>query len=876
MNKYKKIAAAVVSTVMAGTMVASLAACNNDKPSTGSIVAGATGNDLFGVMNSDNSINYDKYQREGEVTLNLAVGHEKTITSTFYDGIKDAIKMPDGKTYNDGDVKPAWAQMGKDLDITWKNVWDGSKTSANLNNLINGKDESGNSKYANVDLFTSDLSVVVDKVSGGTSVLNLGDYLAYMPHFKQFLESNPVVYLSLLQDGMSTEDGSGKTLYVAPYFDGYDDIERYCLVRQDWSSKLLNGTSALTNAGVAYNSVAYNKVATGSTYKGTHVNSYFGQTGVVPVESANEDGTAKITIYKNYANVLSEIKKDGSALKSAYEAMTGAAYDGTSGNIVDIQNKAIAAKPYVTGKELVELFRAYIDACYTKTDAVGAESYYAPTKRANLFNGCDACWDVDDLVAILRCVLTNGANLSTNPGALVGGIMPRSGQNDRTPDIVSLAGQLYGVRGTTSRLEQTYIDNTGKLHDAREEKEIYQAMENFNLLVQEGLIGDYTSKDKFSGYGGLVTVAEKQYEYFMMYDYSQTQTLGGFYVENDDVTPSKAGTTIPCDDYYFSAVVTPVAKWDVDCDGNHTDVMRFTESWRSTKTGGLALNGSLAEAGNEEKLKAALQFVDYLYSEDGQIVSTYGPMAENAEGKNGFWYNTQATPEQVTAGNYFTYKGVKYSGSDYKGKTTPTITNAVYRSFMGNEVNDWKLGDNSNVSGAKLSFTNYARYLIGSTLPVGVKDQSFENQLTSKMGQAGALRVGKALDLGVIKGVSLEVDSNNYWYTCVPTSLPVDAQDQKDILNTAEHNNFMYMTGKQKDSKNFFSIFNWIVLYGNASKYNQQGVECTYSSINNLLESTITGTSKNVKTLAGERRSVYGIAWNQAKSYWAYLDSQRG
>ena len=33
--------------------------------------------------------------------------------------------------------------------------------------------------------------------------------------------------------------------------------------------------------------------------------------------------------------------------------------------------------------------------------------------------------------------------------------------------------------------------------------------------------------------------------------------------------------------------------------------------------------------------------------------------------------------------NYFTYKGVKYSGYDYKGDVTPTITNAVYKHFQG-------------------------------------------------------------------------------------------------------------------------------------------------------------------------------------------------
>ena len=181
----------------------------------------------------------------------------------------------------------------------------------------------------------------------------------------------------------------------------------------------------------------------------------------------------------------------------------------------------------------------------------------------------------------------------------------------------------------------------------------------------------------------------------MMYDYSQTQTLNGFYVEDSAVS----GGNVP-DGYKFGAVINPISKWDVDGDGNHTDVMRFTESWRSTKVSGLALNGALASEANDEKRKAALQFVDYLYSSDGQIVSTYGPMAD-AQGNGGFWYNEKATADEIAANKYFSFKGEKYSGSDYKGRTTPTITSKVYDSFKGKEVNGWKVTSNTNVTKGK-------------------------------------------------------------------------------------------------------------------------------------------------------------------------------
>lgn len=472
-------------------------------------------------------------------------------------------------------------------------------------------------------------------------------------------------------------------------------------------------------------------------------------------------------------------------------------------------NEALKANIGATGDKLADLYRAYIDVCYQKEDG---SAYYTANTRSNLFNGYDACWDVDDLAAILRIAKTNGVTLTGSADIEVQGIVPRSGQNDRTPDMVRLACQLYGVRGADSRYENTYIDKDGNLKDARNSEEFFAAMARFNLMKQEGLIANYVGYKDFS-YGAGLYISNKTIkgEAMMMYDYSQTQTLNGFAVEDSQVTGKQAP-----EGYYFAPVVTPVAKWDVDGDGNHTDTMRFTESWRSTKTGGLAANGAVAS--NPAKLKATLQLIDYLYSEDGQIVSTFGPMATDANGTGGFWYNEVAGANDT---NTFTYKGVKYKGTEYKGRYTPTITDALYKSFKGLPVHGFKLGDNETASGGILSFTAYARTLIGSTLPVGVKDQSFENQLTSLMGQAGANKVGTGLALGTIKGMTLDVKADNYWYTAVPTGLPVASDLVTNILNASSQQHLLKITGKGS-GKDFFSIMNWIILNGFTQDYKQQ------------------------------------------------------
>lgn len=876
MNKNKKIAMAVVATVMAGAMVVPFAACDGGGSNPGNTGGGKVELEKWNVLDGDGNIDYSVYEGNQGVTLNIAIGYNSEITSTSF-AKGTTYTLPDGKTYTGGSMKPAWQAMGNDLHIEWNDVYKNFSTGANLKQIVAGQ---GTKTYAETDLFTTDLSEAVNAANNNTNILNLADYLEYMPNFKAFLEDNPVVYLSLLQDGMSTTDGSNQKIYVAPYFDGNDDIERYCIIRQDWADIILNGNDAL---------------ATGEKFTdkctAVAVQAFMPGTGSVAVDVTEDSGdhTTVGKVYKNYANVFSLVKASGdNALKTAYlEASNNAPYTGDSGNIIDLMNAAIEANPNVTGDLLAGLFRAYVDACYTKATGTNAESYY--TNRSDLFNGYDAAWDVDDLVAMLRCVMTNQHTLLTSDqgkgGAITNrdqrkiyGIAPRTGENDRTPDMVRLACQLYGARGGDSRYEYTYIDNGGNIQDARNDETFYKALDNMNKLTKEGLIANFSSVAGFKveqGYVGDKKAQSDNIETFMMYDYCQSQTLDGFYKSGEGAK----GLDMPTG-YNFAPVLTPVSKWDVNGDDDITadEYFRFTESWRSVKTSGLALNGGLAS--NKKKLKAALQFVDYLYSEDGQIVSTYGPKADNANGTNGFWYNeVQTTPVETTYNqdgsvkttkNYFTYKGVKYAGVTYKDKVTPKITDALYDDFR--QVK--KAGVHTipqNVAAAKLNFTNFARYLVGSTLPVGVKDQSFENQLTSQMGQEGAAKVGAALANGVIKSVSLKINENNWWYTCVPTGLPLSSTYLK-ILGGSTMNTLRYMSGEAKkgDDKAFLNLFAVIILNGATSgRYNWQQVTYDFNGIEALVEymSDIKGSTGQAQI----RENSFGTGWNKAKDYWDYL-----
>lgn len=859
MKKLKKLALVAASMALAGTMAVSFVACGPSGPSGPSRPGpGGGGNngtvaDRYGVLNADGTINYDTYKNRNNgtpVSLNVAIGYSSLGTSTSFLDLTQTVTLPDGVTYNSKAVKPAWVQMGKDLNVTWNDVYDGVSTSNNIVTLVNA------GKYNTTDIFTTDLSVAVTrKTVNHQNILNLADYLDYMPNFHKFLNDNPVVYLSLLQYGMNINTGAGQEILVAPYFDGNDDIERYCIVRHDWAEKLLNGSVAGASKTFA------------SACNAVEADSFMGNADYT-VDALTADGKGTQKIKKNYTNALAAVKGNG-AFAAAYNAIDAAGYKGNSGNIVDIMNAALEANANATGAQLLNLFRAYIEVAFTNESDVPV---FSAANRANIFIGYDACWDVDDLVAMLRCVKTNESVVACTdygyPGK-VGGIAPRDGKPDRLAALVSLACQLYGVRGGTSRNEFTYIDNKGVLQDARSDLKFYEAMTKMNDLYKEGLIADYTDGGSFiteSGVGTGKNVNDKV-EYFMVYDYSQTQTTYGFYSEDGSLT----GADTP-DDYYFAPVITPVSKWDVDADGSIAadEYFRFTESWRSTKTSGLAVNGAVAN--NPAKLEAVLEFIDYLYSEDGQIVSTFGPMAK-ADGSGGFWYNEAASADEIAKGEYFTYKGTKYHGTEYKDRYTPTVTKDLILSFKGKSTthsNNWKI--NGDLIAAQLSFTDYARMLLGSTLPMGVKDQSFENQLTSQMGKAGADTVGKALKAGVIKGMSLEIKADNYWFTCVPTTLPVeDGQAGTNGLASSNHLLFQHMTGTASGNGDFLSVMTWIILNGTSGKYEQQDVNITFTSIEDMMTKAL-GTS-TVGALANSRREIYNGAWSVAKLYWNYLNS---
>ena len=814
MSKTKKIAAAVVSIVLASTMIVSLAACkDNKKPSLN-----ASQEVLEVSTDANGALSYGD-----DVSLNMNVGYKAEYGYITYreKQVSESFELF-GKTYNRGQLKPAWQELSDTLGIDFNDAYQQLDAEDQINDTTN---------YSRYDMITGQADTIVQKATSNSSqYIDLSLYMDYMPNYKAFLEENPIVQMSIVSD---TSTGA---MYYAPYFDGNDDIEKYELAQLQWVERLLDTTDAGENTTFTA-SVSAKKTASidGDTIRGevgdgktASVKSFMGTTGEwwvnttnVAASQLNADGTLgssadtkQITkVVVSYDDALAAAKNNTTELgKAVVAAGVKDASKLTSGNIVDLQNQAINdTQGAVTGAQLLNMLRAYIDVAYQKEDG---SKFYAT--RSDVFNGYNAAWDADLLVALSRCIVTNTGLLDTKTEAQnIFAIMGRENKTQRQNDLVSLAGELYGVRGLTPRYQWTYIDSEGKINDSRNDVDMWEALDRLNEMVEEGLL--YTGTKHAAGASSYYKADSP--ESFMIYDYVQTQTAnGGFELElGTDNLKLPEG-------YNFTAINTPVSKWN---DGTTNDanysylngekVMRFTESWRSVKNTGFCLPRANYE-GNPQKLAAALKFVDYLFSNDGQILMTYGPQSENnnisgsaptfTSTATGFWYGNKVTnvnvadvaykPEgsdQYTVnaeneGNYFIYKNEVYTGTYYKGEQCPTMTDANLQLYYGRTVNGVVLSNDSKattgtVQGANYvcSYTNYARGIIGSALPIGNKLQSFEYQGTATMGMIGADKVSANLVNGTISHVYLSPDNakNSYWYTIVPTTLPYTTDVSQQI-----------------------------------------------------------------------------------------------
>ena len=498
-----------------------------------------------------------------DTTLRMAAGYSKAKTAITFDAetAGEGITLGDGVTYHTGDLKPTWVEMEKILSdkLGTPVIFEDKWTG---NGGVSDEFEYWKDRLNEVDIITGG-SIVLSEQGETGSLVNLADYADKLPNFMAYLNANPIVRLSIT--------GNVKTgaIYFAPYFDGVNDIEKMPLMRVDYLQKLLDGEGPFT-------AEACNQTAA-PVYT-----PYMPTSGKLEIESLNADGTATQVLTKDY--------------------------DAAGGNIIDLMN----AKGPMSGVDAVNMFRDYIDKAYG--------GYYG-TNRSNLFMGYDAAWDVDEMVALLRCVVANPQSLN-GTDSIQGLFSREENKTSRRADLFRLAGILFGARGLESRNDYLFFGSDGELHDARQEPASYQAVAKMHEMAEEGLISkDFIDKAE--------TSSTKNYLPddlgFMSYDYNQTQTILNAKMQEGEK---------------YVAIMVPVAHWEDGTEGGK--YMRFTESWRSVKPTAWAISKAGVES-NPGALDAALALFDYAYSPEGQILLSYGPAAFIKQGET-FLFNGQPMP----------------------------------------------------------------------------------------------------------------------------------------------------------------------------------------------------------------------------------------
>ncbi len=615
-----------------------------------------------------------------DTTVRMACGYDKNGTGMRFTAkvAGDGVTLADGKTYHADEFKPTWVAVMDKLKFKIEDKFQ--------NNSASDEWKIWQPQLDQIDMVCGNATDLTAAGNDGM-LLDISKYLDSMPYFSAYLERNPIVRLSVTGSVTGQNPGS---IYFSPYFDGVNDIERMPLMRTDWVEKLLDGPADASD------------ITTSDDLQAFVYTPYMPTTGTVSVDVVKLDGSDKETITKDYSKY---------------------------GNIVAKMNEAGT----MNGKDAVKMLREYIDATYN--------GYYGET-RSNLFVGQNAAWDADELVALLRCVVSNSATLNAN-GEKVQGIFSREDSNNqRRVDMFRFAGTLFGVRGLESRQDYLYVGNDNKLHDARMEADTYTALKRMNDMAKEGLISSSFIESKAEKSETML----KNDIGFMSYDYSQTQTVY-------NATQLDEGEE-------YSPAMVPVARWN---DGTGEKIMRFTESWRSVKTDGWAI--SLAGLGYtkdnvpktaaelNDKAKALLTLIDYAYSHEGQVLMSYGPEA---------FYSTETF--------------------NFNGQEWPKISEASYNSLQELE------GGN---------YTNYARRYVGSTLSF-VKSQAFEYQCTNEVGKRGAGYISNAIALGTISHPELAL-TDNAWYTSVPTVLPLTSAENTDIQSYPDLNT-KFSTSKDKQN----------------------------------------------------------------------------
>jgi len=698
----------------------SLASCTK-KPAETTDKTGETGSKDTGSSETSTPVAIDSSG------LDIWLVYSKSYGTTYNGVIKSGgtTNPIDNITYKQDDLLPAWKEFAKKLNLKYikQGAVYGASDGDNYKNFKAAKSGTTKGLYKDKNGQITDLfyntTANLNELGDGGEVLDLSEYIdttnpdkAKMPNFSKYLKENPAVEAELYHNDK---------IFYTPYLDGYQAIERMFVMDTASVAKLLDeelpaGTGELkAGASAEENS------------KGLK-----GAPSAVPFIDAD----------KNYPDATTTIKIVDEATSAAVD-VTVAQTD----NIIKQQNEALAKTDgSTTGKTLIDQFKAYAMAAYGD---IITNKYDG--KISKMFTSVGACYNADDLVALLRLFKANPDVLYGSADAYdeVVPVFPRGQADNRVENILNFGATLYGVQGRGSEYDHLFFGADGKIHDFDTAQASYDMLDKLHALYSEGLIqANFWSGSK--GTAGLDTFFKRSLDNstfgLLEYDYTATQAAAND-IKDGVGTKSESRKKAACG-FDFSKtqvqgvapILSPLTYVSTESftygqnldDKTGKTLTRYYEENRSVK------NTSWAIPAASDNKDDAIKLMDYMFSLEGWRIQNFGP--------EGYWDLGTVLGED----------------------DTPIIKQSVLNHFAGTGLDFW----------------NYCRGFLGTTQGIGhYRPTTLDFQACNFYARDGYTKLTLAADLGVqmnSRAVGNKADIT--WHASMP--MAVFSLMSEEVSNT--------------------------------------------------------------------------------------------
>lgn len=349
-----------------------------------------------------------------------------------------------------------------------------------------------------------------------------------------------------IKSAITAYDGN---IYHVPYIAEINQLARTFVIRESWVTGLLDAE------GAAYDTKNFD-----TYYKGFYVGDN--------LRTGNNGGTVT--------------PKDGINIVKK-----------TDQSIIELQN-ALAVK---NGETLTNALIQYI------------ADNYDYEKPSELYVGEKAAYDIDELIALMRCIKANPALLTDGKADTVWPLFVR--QSSYREDMLRLSTYFGGVKahGADSYEARWYIDENDTVRYTYADEGMYHTLTYLSMMEAEGLLYsdayDLTDKTNYRSTLWGTDDGEAPSFGFMTYDWIASSTSDSL---NKDTV----------------VVLPPVAKingvWQY-----------YIDNGRAIKPDGW----SISIAGSTEaQIHRACAFFDYFFTEEGTVLQNYGlPMNLEADQK---------------------------------------------------------------------------------------------------------------------------------------------------------------------------------------------------------------------------------------------------